>query len=132
MNDKNLLPFSLDKAKEGYKIVTRSGIVVTEWTAFKSVNVFPIVGVVGTEAKTWRINGTYDPLGYEHDLDLFLITRATTVYRNVYADASDCINWNSLDEAKHNIELPFDHIAILSLTTTENNPKPKVQIVHEY
>ena len=77
-------PFNLEEALAGAKVVTRSGEEVSQLTLFKDVkNDYPLLGVIGKDLESFRINGDYSKR-YESTFDLFLVVETKKVYVNIF------------------------------------------------
>lgn len=82
-----MIPFNLEKALAGDKVVTESGDEATQLTLFKVMNARPLCGVIGKSLFTWTESGKRDGSG---DLgcgkDLFMAPKPLRGFLNVYAD----------------------------------------------
>lgn len=71
---RDLIPFDLERASLGAKLITRDGIEVTEFMHFKTISAkekFPCIAIIDGEQYTYSINGEYS-YGMDHECDLFM------------------------------------------------------------
>lgn len=72
--------FNIDEALKGKKVVTRSGIEITQLTWFDCRDKKPVVGVCDDEIHTWGTDGTFFTDGSESVFDLFMDTQTVSVW----------------------------------------------------
>lgn len=97
-----LLPFDLDKALKGARVVTRDGREVTQLHLFvTSRSIYPLIGVVDDldEIQHWHRDGRFY-LGNDDSLsrrlDLFLAAPVPSVrWVNFYAGGNHAFHFNS-------------------------------------
>ena len=63
-----LLPFNLQRALAGDKVVTRGGREVTQLTRFDCKTSFTVVGVMDGAVHTWKEDGRYVEQSSRYDL----------------------------------------------------------------
>lgn len=79
-----LIPFDLEKALSGAKVVTRDGRLITDWHYFKNTNeTYPIYFVHKDTIETCMIDGTFNH-NSKSSLDLLLEIECKSFYMNVY------------------------------------------------
>lgn len=91
-----LLPFDLQRALAGDKVVTRDGCEVTQLTRFNCAGVV-LVGVVNGYLQTWYEGGKYSGIDRDSGLDLFMPPKTVKRWVNFYQGYS--YSYNSKDEA---------------------------------
>ncbi len=80
-----LLPFDLQRALAGDKVVTRDGREVTQLTKFEiTENEYPLIGVVGDRIRSWTIKGQLFRDGRFAECDLFMAPTTVKRWVNFY------------------------------------------------
>lgn len=81
-----LLPFDLQRALAGDKVVTRDGREVTQLFMLKLERSNELVGVVSGGAFFWSCSGCYWESGRSSDLDLFMAPKTVKSWVNFYSE----------------------------------------------
>lgn len=125
-----LIPFDLDKAKAGGKVVRRDGAPILQFGHFEiDVDAFPVVASDGKMKTSHTIKGKLDNSDEESDLDLFMQPEMKSFFKNIWLDGLGNAEYHSLEDAKKfNCDQPA--IAVLAFTTTEG--KTVVTVAHTY
>lgn len=94
-----LLPFDLQRALAGDKVVTRDGREVTQLFMLKLERSNELVGVVSGGAFFWSCSGCYWESGQPSDLDLFMPPKTVKRWVNFYPGGEASVYRNE-QEAK--------------------------------
>lgn len=94
-----LLPFDLQRALAGDKVVTRDGREVTQLHFFDLPNAdYPVFGVMNNEIHSWPKNGQIRRDGIQSNGDLFMAPKTVKRWVNFYP--TDCFGYLSEEDAK--------------------------------
>lgn len=96
-----LLPFHLERALAGDKVVTRDGREVAQLTKFDCKEDC-LAGVFSGELHRWYINGCCWKSGNESDLDLFMAPKTVKRWVNFYEDG-DAFYYDCEHDAIENV-----------------------------
>lgn len=96
-NNKNimktrLIPFDIEKAKAGAKVVTRDEreVEIVKWNMGKD---FPILGVIGDDVYRWHDNGRWSNIQDEVNKDLFIQEEIKSVVPDSWEDLKEVKGW---------------------------------------
>lgn len=127
----SLIPFDLEKAKVGAKLVTRDGRIVTEFKHFESSRSgieYPVIAVVSGNPERYSETGRYDYSEEYCPLDLFLLPEETVIFRALLTSHDTSIAYSN--ETKCISENAGDMLCVLAFTTIGD--KTTVSIAHTY
>lgn len=114
MNENNLKPFDLEKAKAGAKVVTRDGrdVRIICWDREKST--YPIVALVkdqdGTEedTETYTLDGVCVE-GEKYSIDLFMAPTTVVRWVNLHGGFGGLYNYRIYDSEQEALKHKDDH-----------------------
>lgn len=87
LSNNNLIPFTIEKWREGYQPVTREGIEVKDLTFFENAtDAYKLYGILKESIEAWEEKGNfYDDCSFSKN-DLLLKPKTKKVYIGVLAD----------------------------------------------
>lgn len=98
-----LLPFDLQHALAGDKVVTRDGREVTQLTKFDAENSnFCLIGVCSNEIESWDEKGRFFSGDEDYPRDLFMTPKTVKRWVNFYADG-DAFYYDCEHDAIENV-----------------------------
>lgn len=104
-----LLPFNLERALAGDKVVTRNGLEVTQLKAFELDSDFRVYAVLNDDVTRWTTEGKFW-LFDESSCDLFMAPKTVKRWVNFYPKDCYCVCYD--DEKAARKGSSFDAIAI--------------------
>jgi hypothetical protein len=107
--------FNLERALAGEPVITRDGRKVTQLVKFDSPEaIYPLVGVVDGDSKSWTINGKYSIINGDTPMgaDLFMKPKENAIWVNIYKDEygklyTGGIDYNSEELAKTSADFKY-------------------------
>ena len=112
--------FNLEKALNGFKVVTRDGREVTGLRKLEATKGYPLAGVLEGSIHSWRIDGSYFAPLAEYHADLFLFgSQVRRAWVNIYGNGRDILTsgcYRTKQAALHNIVEDYEYIKTIEIT----------------
>ena len=116
-----MIPFNLEKALAGEKVVTRAGQPITQLVKFKTYSGSILYGLHCDEdsIESWLLNGKYHDSTGDCDSDLFMAPKKLSGFVNVYEGGMIGNMYSTAKDAHESASDSRDRLACIDLSQLE-------------